>query len=109
MQLTVKITNVPNNLDSCIEKLFSEPTSPLVWRNAGVKLIELIISSHRKGTILVLHKVVIRVVKTPWILDQVITNLRTIAFKNIGVIPEVLRIISIEGRPIPIPLKGVLG
>ena len=96
------------NFDSYIEKLFSEPTSPLVWRNAGVKLIELIIPSHGKVTTLSLHKVVITV-KVPRIPDQVITNLRTIAFKNIGVIPEVLRIISIEGWPIPITLKGAPG
>jgi len=90
-------------------KLHTEPASPLVWRNAGVKLIELIISSHGKVVTLVLHKVVIRVVKVPGIPGQVISHLGTIAFKNIGVIPEVLRKIVIEGRPISITLKRALG
>ena len=97
-----------NNLDSCIEKLISEPTAPLVWRNGWVELIELIICSHGKGAILFLHKVVIRVVKTPRIPGQVITHLRTIAFKNIRVITEVLRVITIETGPIFISLQRTL-
>ena len=71
-------------------------------------MIELIIPSHGKVTTRPLHEVVIPV-KGPWILGQVITNLRAKVIVNIRVIPEVLRKIAIEGRPIPITLKGALG
>lgn len=80
----------------------------LIGRDAGVKLVELIIPSHGKVAALFLHEVVIPV-KGPWVLCQVITNLRTVDFINIGIISVVLIKITIVCCVIPITLKRTGG
>ena len=75
-----------------------------VGRNGGVELIELIIPSHGKVTTGPLHEVVMPF-KGPWVLGQVITNLREKVIVNIRVIPVVLIKIVVACCVIPITLK----